>query len=406
MASSHARGGRPVQCGIPADSAVCSGHSDAFEGFTISTDFRADPAAIGKLAALLERAGSAAGICAATANSGPNAAGEGLLGNLAAPLDRWQALCLANSRRAESLAHACDTTLVAAAKLYRETDKAAAEKADRSYPDALSERVKPDDVTDPGTAAQFTDIENASLNPRTNEPYPWSFQPSEDAFGGWNIELQRIADKIAGGAAISGPVRGLLTKVVGVDLLALVEKLVAGDWDALLAQGMAFEDIGTAFKRIKQNVDRGRYGIQEAWTGHAGEAARAWLTDYSYACAAHAKFCTEAGWKIKNFARAAYDAMQALDIALEGLLDALVGKVLKLGKALELGLLGIVGLADGESLRQAIAGILAEVSPLRSAIDALTALAHTVASISELVAGNGEIAAKSWPGEPYKHPGV
>jgi hypothetical protein len=181
---------------------------------------------------------------------------------------------------------------------------------------------------------------------------------------------------------------------------------VTGDWNLLLQQGMVFEDTGLAFGKIKQNIDRGRLGIQERWTGHAGEAARAWLTDYSYACAAHSKFCTEAGWKIKNFARAAYDAMQALDIALESLLDAALSKVLKLGKALELALLGIVGLSDGESVRQAIAGVLAEASPLRAAIDGLTALAHTVASVSELVAGNGEIAAQTFPGEPYKHPGT
>jgi uncharacterized protein YukE len=169
---------------------------------------------------------------------------------------------------------------------------------------------------------------------------------------------------------------------------------------------MVFEDTGLAFGKIKQNIDRGRLGIQDRWTGHAGEAARAWLTDYSHACAAHAKFCTDAGWKIKNFARAAYDAMQALDIALESLLDSALSKVLKIGKALELALLGIVGLGDGESVRQAIAGILAEASPLRAAIDTLTALAHSVASVSELVAGNGEIAAQAWPGEPYKHPGT
>ena len=375
-------------------------------GITIGTDFRADPDAIGKLAVLLGRAASAAGLYAAAAQ-GPSELGEGLLGMLAAPLDRWQELGVANDRKAQSLADACDTTLVAVAKLYRETDHEAAAKADRSYPEALSERVTADDVASPETAAAFTDFDNASSNPRHPElPYTTPDNPAEDAFGGWNIELQRIADKIAGGASISGPVRGLLTKLVGMDLLETIEKLVAGDWNALLVQGMVFEDTGLAFGKIKQNIDRGRFGIQERWTGHAGEAARAWLTDYSYACAAHAKFSTEAGWKIKNFARASYDAMQALDIALEALLDATLSKVLKLGKALELTLLGIVGLSDGESVRQAIAGILAEVSPLRNAIDGLTALAHTVASISELVAGNGEIAAQSWPGEPYKHPGT
>jgi hypothetical protein len=329
-----------------------------------------------------------------------------LINLLAKPLDQWQALCLANDRKAESLADAFDTALVAVAKLYRETDHEAAAKADRSYPDAHSERIAADDVVSPETAAAFTDFDNASLNPRTGEVYPWSFTPAEDAFGGWNIELQRIADKIAGGAAISGPVRGLLTKIIGTDLLTFVEKLVTGDWDLLLRQGMVFEDTGLAFGKIKQNIDRGRLGIQDRWTGHAGEAARAWLTDYSYACAAHAKFCTDAGWKIKNFARAAYDAMQVLDMALESLLDAVLGKVLKLGKALELALLGIVGLGEGESVRQAIAGVLAEATPLRAAIDTLTALAHSVASVSELVAGNGEIAAQAWPGEPYKHPGT
>src|SRR2546430_17099431 len=96
-------------------------------GITISTGFNADPAAIGKLAALLERAGSAAGLYAAAAQ-GPNEAAEGLLGMLAAPLDRWQALGIANDRKAETPAHTCDTTLGALAKMYRTTDPEAAGK--------------------------------------------------------------------------------------------------------------------------------------------------------------------------------------------------------------------------------------------------------------------------------------
>lgn len=375
-------------------------------GDAISTDFTADPAAIAKLGALAGRAGHAAGLYAAQATIGPSEWGEGLLNLLAKPLDQWQALFTTNTSRAQSLADAYDTSLVAVAKLYRETDHEAAAKADRSYPEAHSERVDADHVVSPETAAAFTDFDNAALNPRTGEEYPGSLVPSEDAFGGWNIEVQKIADKIFGGAAISGPVRGLLTKIVGTDLLEGIEKFVVGDWDGLLQQGMVFEDTGLAFGKIKQNIDRGRLGIQDRWTGHAGEAARAWLTNYSYACAAQAKFCTEAGWKIKNFARAAYDGMQVLDLALESLLDAVLGKVLKLGKALEGALLGIVGLSEGESLRTAIAGIMSEVTPLRNAVDALTTLAHSVAGIAELVAGNGEVAMQTWPGEPYKHPGT
>ncbi|MCR6490792.1 hypothetical protein M8542_49190 [Amycolatopsis sp. OK19-0408] len=375
-------------------------------GDAISTDFTADPAAIAKLGALAGRAGHAAGLYAAQATIGPSEWGEGLLNLLAKPLDQWQALFATNTAKAQTLANAYDTSLVAVAKLYRETDHEAAAKADRSYPEAHSERVEADDVASPETAAAFTDFDNAALNPRTGEEYPGSLVPGEDALGGWNIEVQKIADKIFGGAAISGPVRGLLTKIAGTDLLTDLEKFVAGDWDGLLQQGMVFEDTGLAFGKIKQNIDRGRLGIQDRWTGHAGEAARAWLTDYSYACAAHAKFCTEAGWKIKNFARAAYDGMQVLDLALESLLDAVLGKVLKLGKALEGALLGIVGLSEGESLRTAIAGIMSELTPLRNAVDALTTLAHSVAGISELVAGNGEIAVQTWPGEPYKHPGT
>ncbi|OXM64602.1 MULTISPECIES: hypothetical protein [Amycolatopsis] len=291
--------------------------------------------------------------------------------------------------------------------MYASTDRRAAAALDRTYPDALSERIDADDVAAPETAATFTDFDDASRDPRHPElEYTGPDNPSEDAYGGWNIELQKISDKIFGAASVSGSVRGLLAKLIGIDLLTVVQKLVAGDWDALLRQGMVFEDTGLAFGKIKQNIDRGRYGIQELWTGHAGEAARAWLTDYSYACAAHARFCTEASWKIKNFARAAYDAMLALDIALEALLDSGLGAVLKIGSRAKAVLMGIIGLADGESIRQAIAGIMTDATALGTAVDALNALAHTVQSIAEMVAGNGEIAAQAWPGEPYRHPGV
>lgn len=373
----------------------------------INSKFKADPGAINGLAGLTGRAANAAQLYAAALTNGPNELGEGLLGKLAAPLDRWQELGVANSRQAETLALAYSASLQAAAKLYAGTDVRAAEAIDRTYPGALSERVDAGAVASPGNATSFTDFENASRNPRHPDlPYTGPDNPGEDAFGGWNIELQRISEKLAGGASVAGAVRGFLTKLVGTDLLTVVEKLVVGDWDGLLKQGMAFEDAGIAFGKIKQNIDRGRYGIQELWTGNAGEAARAWLTNYSYACGAHAKFCTEAGWKIKNFARAAYNAMLALDIALDALLDAGLSSLLKLGKKLEAALLGLVGLGDGESLRQALAGIMAEVSGLRTAIDACNALAHTIQSIAEMVAGNGEIAAQSWPGQPYRHPGA
>jgi hypothetical protein len=369
----------------------------------VINDFKADKDAIEQLAKLAGRAGSAAGLYAAAA-TGPNEWGEGLLGMLAAPLDRWQELGVSNDRRAETLAHGYDASLGDAVKLYSRIDEHAAAALDKAYPDAHSERVSADDVAAPETAAAFTDFDDAAKNPRHPElAYTSPDNPSADSITGWNIDVQKMSEKLVGSVSIAGYLRDLLKKAIGVDPFAEVEKLVTGDWTALLVQGMVFEDTGLAFGKIKQNIDRGRYGIQERWQGHAGEAARAWLTDYSYACAAHAKFSTEAGWKIKNFARSAYDAMLALDIAVDALLDSGLASLLKKGESV---VIGVISIVRGESAQQTLGAVMAAWTPLADAIDAIVALTHTIQSVAEMVAGNGEIAAQSWPGEPYRHPGV
>lgn len=370
-------------------------------------NFKVDPPSVSALAKLMGRAGAAASIFAAANNgAGPSELGEGLLGMLAGPLDKWQALGLSNCQRASTLADQCDSALVEAAKFYVATDAAEEARLDSKYPAATSQRVGGATVTAPETAGGFTDWEDAWRDPHNPEfPYTAPPEPRDNDGRGWDFDLDGEIDKLTGAASVAPYVRDLLKWLVGWDPFAAVTTLVAGDWKGLMRQGSVFEDTATAFGRIKTNVDRGRYAIQDRWDGNAAAALENWLAAYSQGCADHAKFCLEAGWKIKNFARSAFHAFQALNVAMDSLIDSVLEALLKVkGMGAVVG--GVVNVIRGEKPEKAFAAVVYSVLPIADLLDQVRMLAHSIQSAAEMVAGNGEVAAAAWPGEPYRHPAV
>lgn len=369
-------------------------------------NLKADVESIGRLATLMGRAGYAASTFAsANTGAGPNELGEGLLGMLAGPLDRWQALGLANCQRAATLADLCDAALVEAAKYYVAADDAAEARLDGAFPAAASQRVPREQVSAPETAGDFSDVEDAWRDPHDPEfRYTAPPEPAENAGRGWDFDLDGEVDKLTGAASVAPYVRDLLRWLVGWDPFTAISTLVAGDWKGLMRQGSVFEDTAIAFGRIKQNVDRGRYAIQDKWDGNAAAALENWLAAYSQACADQAKFCVDAGWKIKNFARSAFHAFQALNIALDTLIDAVLDALLK-GRGLGPAVGGVVNAIRGEGPKSVFAAVVCSVLPIADILDQVRMVAHGIQSAAEMVAGNGEVAERAWPGEPYRHPG-
>ncbi|MFC7616262.1 hypothetical protein ACFQV2_25095 [Actinokineospora soli] len=245
---------------------------------------------------------------------------------LAAPLDRWQALAETNTARAADLAAACADELQRAAAHYEKTELANLKLADAHYPAATSPKLTPGEVIAHASTGDFGDWESASADPRDpNSKYSGPPAPTElDATEGWPTDLEEKVERLTGATSVATHVRALLRQIVGLDPFDLITTLVSGDWKLLMTQGMIFEDTAIAFTRIKENITRGCYAIQDTWEGNAASAAENWLMAYAKAAGAHAQFSRDAGWKIKNFARAAYHGFVALNIGVDALLDSVV----------------------------------------------------------------------------------
>lgn len=163
-------------------------------------NLKADVESIGRLATLMGRAGYAASTFgSANTGAGRNELGEGLLGMLAGPLDRWQALGLANCQRAATLADLCDDALVEAAKYYVATDDAAEARLDGAFAAAASQRLPREQVSAPETAGDFSDVEDAWRDPHDPDfRYTAPPEPTENAGRGWDFDLDGEVDKLKG----------------------------------------------------------------------------------------------------------------------------------------------------------------------------------------------------------------
>jgi hypothetical protein len=373
--------------------------------------FYVEPAAVAGLGALVTRNAGAAGKYATyNTGTGPNELGEGLIINLCAEsLDRWQRLAEENTGKAADLLTGCGEQLAKAAKFYQATDLKQAERLDATYPPGGgNDKLTPGEVRAPDSTSDFSDWEDASRDPRNPAlEYagpPWPTE-AEAAGTGWDIKLEEEVDRITGAVSLARHLRDLLAKIVGIDFVDLIITLISGKWDLFMYQGACMEDLNPGFTRIRENVDRGRFAVQDRWEGNAAGAAEVWLLNYSLAAGELATFGRDAGWKVKNFGRAAYHQFEALNIAVDYLIDTLFDAALKTAA----GPVGAgISILRGENPLEAFASVISAATQVSTILDAIRALAHEFQSVAELVAGNGEIAANSWPANPggYQHPAV
>lgn len=371
--------------------------------------FYVDAAAVAGLSALVTRNGGGAQLFANyNKGSGPNEFGEGVLINLCAQsLDRWQQLARDNSQRGADLLLGCGHQLEHAAELYAGVDHEYAAKLDATYPHGGGAApLEPGQVRAADSAGEFTDWENPSSNPRDpSKEYqgPPTLGEADAAGSGWNIDLEGEVDRVTGAVSLARQIRDVLRAILGLDPFDVALTLIAGHWELLLYQARCVEDLDPGFTRIRENLDRGRFAVQDRWEGNAAGAFEVWMLNYCLAADELATFGREAGWKMRNFAEAAYHQFQALNIAIDFLIDLVLDLVLAGGGTMIGGALSVL---RGENPIEAIGSIVAAYGQVSTILDAIRVLGHELVSISDVVAGNGEAVARSWPTNPseYVHP--
>ncbi|MEU7528776.1 hypothetical protein AB0A74_23800 [Saccharothrix sp. NPDC042600] len=362
--------------------------------------FFVDPPSVAGLGRLVTRNGEAVGrFVQELEHRRPDGYQEGLLGLLNEPLNEVQRVGEANTRHAAHLARTSGAEITALAAHYVRTDLAKARDLDAVHPGPTPTRLAAADVVTPD--AGFDGGRDPAADPANPaRPYPGvPPHPDEKAVAeGWNVDFEKGVDELLARCSVAQHVRDLMRALTGRDVFEELTRLVGGDWSNLYRQGQAFEDTAYACTIVVENVDRGRYLVQDKWDGNAANAAESWLAEYAAACRGHVEFMTGVSGRIKKFASAAYHAVAALTILVDTLLDALVDLLTRNAGAF---IGGAISVLRGQNPLHGVVSVLFAVSKISSAIDALRAAAHVAVSGLQVLVANGEVVAKQWPCTPY-----
>jgi hypothetical protein len=372
-------------------------------------DFGVNADAIDSMAYMMERTSEAAQLFYAHALTGAKNVDEGMLLNTVFDaLDKYQAYAQVDLERGFHLSGACSETLRKAAEYYRNTDDATAAAMDATFP-GPTEPAKSPLPYNPNWKA-FQEVYDAGEDPRSpGKDYSGTATPTEDTLkvgDGWPVlEIVGTVNEIMGKISVAQHIRDLVKYLTGVDWFGRVYNYIAGNWVELMRQGMAFQDISVAYGRINANVMRGWSDLGPRWQGNAGGAARQWLWNYGSSAAHFSGFCDQAGVAVRNFARSAYHGMQALTIAVDWLVDALIDLLLK--RAGASGMIGgVIDAIRGKVPTHLLAGVWAGIGKVGDALDLIEGAVHTLKAVAAFREGNKEIYTMVWPTLEYSHPAV
>jgi hypothetical protein len=346
--------------------------------------------------------------------------GEGFLANAWPKLDEWQRTAMSQTRAAAGLADGVGHELRCVAHWYGVVDRAAAERLDRLNPEPDAVGIPEDEVRDPVAAAAFRDAVPAGYggpDPAQVENPDW-----------WPVRAEKEAEELYDLGGSLGDVAELIKMLSGADkdFITMIADALVGDWSVLQRQAVLYADAATGFENIAVNINQGRFGIQEPWTGEAADQAKNWLATYHGSVTQLAHYFRGASMAIQALARIAYHLMQdirhfvsaAIDIAL---LILTKGKSLALKKGLRVAeviseALGEIGrggnlitfFKDGDllALIQLVLSFDEVVSLAQSAVSALLGLAHQFAredAIEDLLESTFAMGdPPRWPGG-YQH---
>ena len=244
--------------------------------------------------------------------------GEGFLANAWPKLDEWQRTAMSQTRSAAGLAEGGGHELRCVAHWYRVVDRTVAEQLDRLYREPDAPRIPLDEVHDPGTAASFRDavpVGYGGPDPAQIENPVW-----------WPVRAEKEAEELLDLGGSLGDLAELIKMLSGADkdFITMIADALVGDWTVLQRQSVLYADAAAGFDNIAANINQGRFGIQEPWTGEAADQAKNWLTAYHGSVTQLARYFRGASQAIQALARVAYHLMQdirhfvsaAIDIAL------------------------------------------------------------------------------------------
>jgi hypothetical protein len=373
--------------------------------------FYVEPGAVSGLALLvLRNAEGMHGHHELICRSAPSDWSEGILLNLVAPkLDEMQERAKLDTGRAASLLATCGAELEAGAAYYADANnraKLAIEDAKYPYEGIEPREIERGEVADPGGAERFDDAEPLDRDPRHPErsvgpgPYPLPEPTEQDGAGEeWALPLENVLNRLTSAASMAGHVRGVLVQLLGLDPFDVVLRFVAGDWEPVMRNGMALQNLGQVGNWLATNVERGLYAVQDRWAGNAADAAAAWLQQYTAAARGLALWGAQAGFSVQNFASTAYHAFEAMDGYLNLIIDILIDVVAKIPGLIGGGI-AMVNAESFEEMMDAIASMMMAWSELSTIIDSLTARAHEFLGIaSNHSDGSRPVTSATWPPE-------
>lgn len=345
-----------------------------------------------------------------------NSVDLGPLGNLQLNYEKYREIvktAVDDTNKAGALGTKSGSALKSVAGWYATNEKHAEEQFEKQYKDRWDPAtVRENQVFErPPGQRQFTDIyknptEFAIKDFRRERDMP---RPGSDAYDErWGFKAADEAEKILDKASVSAEVRNFVNYVVNTipgghkygdgDFVGFLIGLVSvtGFWEMLDEQAVAFSQASSSVGYIKDNVDRGRYEIQDAWQGSAADEARQWLERYARCLGKHSDFLAEGADRITNFCYQIYSGYKLINRALDEVIG-LLGKYATIAA-------GVWNLIKGENAGQVIASVAASLTPALSAISAIQAAVDAFNAWSNAFAARAAVHPAEWPGEPYEQP--
>ncbi|MFK0246872.1 hypothetical protein ACIQUM_19400 [Amycolatopsis azurea] len=311
--------------------------------------FSVEPAAVRGLGDLVLRAGAGADTyhewfarLIVAADGGE----DNFLSIIGSKLDEWQRTALTQLRFTTDMASAAGHELRCVAHWYTKVDAQAAELLDRINPEPDAARIPADEVRDPVGATLFRDavpVGYGGPDPdRITDP-DW-----------WPVKAEKEAEELYDLGGSLGDVAELIQLLTGSDkdFITIIAELIAGDWSVLQQQAVLYSDAAAGLDDIAANIDQGRFGIQEPWSGEAADRAKNWLTGYRASVVQLARYFRGASLAIQALAKLAYHLMQEIRHGYSSAIDIAL-MILTKGKKL--------GLEKGIGVAEVISNVLAEL---------------------------------------------
>ncbi|WP_410659274.1 hypothetical protein [Amycolatopsis sp. lyj-112] len=343
--------------------------------------FSVEPAAVRGLGDLVLRASGGADsyrqwFDRAVAGGGPGTESDESFLAVAWPtLDDWQRTALSQSGFAAGLAADAGHELRCVAHWYTVVDARAAELLDRLNPEPDAARVPADEVRDPAAAASFRDAVPVGYGGPDPE------QVTNPAW--WPVKAEQEKEDLLDLGGSLGDVAEVIQMLTGSDkdFITMIADLLAGDWSVLQRQAVLYSDAAAGFENIAANIDQGRFGIQEPWSGEAADRAKNWLTGYRASVVQLAEYYRGASLAIQVLAKLAYHLMQEIRHGYSSAIDIAL-LILTKGKKL--------GLEKGVRVAEVISEALSQLGRRKKLVDVfkggeLKDIIHLMLSFSEIV---------------------